>query len=395
MKIAMFTDHFYPELGGIQDSVMLTARSLGSRGHTVEIFAPRHLPSDYTRAGHDVAEVDLGPNVVVHRRMSVRFASSTQQSRAAIPSPASLIAMLGKRRPDVIHSHSFFGLGLEALAAGRALGVKVVGTNHTNVRGFGPYIPIPVERAADWVLGYFNRCDAVTAPTRAVFEELGLDRLQHAPQVVSNPIDVRVFQPVAPAQRAALKRSFGLAGGVIVYAGRIAAEKNIDILFHALARAPGAPLLALAGHGAHEPALRTLAASLGIADRVRFLGTLAQSDLARLYAAGDVFALMSTSETQSMATLQAMACGLPVIVPDSGPLTEFVSHANGRPVPPDNAERVAAAMAELLGDADLRARLGEAGRLVAGRCSVERVTETWERLYHSLQPQRGLAWSTS
>lgn len=395
MKIAMFTDHFYPELGGIQDSVMLTARSLGSRGHSVEIFAPRHLPADFTRAGHPPGEIDLGPNVTIHRRVSVRFASSTQQSRAAIPSPSSLIALLGRRRPDVIHSHSFFGLGLEALAVGRALGVKVVGTNHTNVRGFGPYIPVPVERAADWVIGYYNRCEAITAPTRAVFADLGLDRLNLEPVIVSNPIDIRLFRPVPPEQRPAIKAGFGLSGDVIVYAGRIAAEKNIDILLRALAMVPGRPTLALAGHGAHEPALRQLAAELGITGQVVFLGTLAPPTLARLFACADVFALMSTSETQSMSTLQAMACATPVIVPDSGALAEFVTPANGRPVDPHDAAAIAAAMAELLGDAETRARLGEAARLQASRNSVDVVTETWERLYHSLQPQRGLAWSPS
>ena len=303
MKIVMFTDHFYPELGGIQDSVMLTARSLGARGHGVEIFAPRHPEADFRRGGHAFAEPDLGANVVIHRRMSWRVASSTQQSRAAVPSPASLLALLGRRRPDVIHSHSFFGLGLEALIAGRVLGVPVVGTNHTNVLAFGPYIPVPVERAADWVVGYYNRCDAITAPSRAVFAELGLQRLRHAPQIVSNPIDTQRFHPAAPGEQPRLLRAFGLAGPLIVYAGRLAAEKNIEAILHAMAILPDPPTLALAGHGAHEKALRQLAAELGIAHRVAFLGTLAPDRLAELLRAADLFVMMSTSETQSLSLI--------------------------------------------------------------------------------------------
>lgn len=393
MKICVFTDHFFPELGGIQDSVMLTARSLGSRGHSVEIFAPRAASTDFSRIGHDVAEVDLGANVVVHRRLSVGVASSTQQSRAAIPSPASLLALMGKRRPDVIHSHSFFGLGVEALVAGRALGVKVIGTNHTNVHGFAAHIPVPVERAADWVIGYYNRCDAITAPTRAVFEGLGLERLRHRPSIISNPIDTQLFQP--QAGRAALRQSFGLGGPTIVYAGRLGAEKNIDVLLQALARLPGGPSLAIAGHGTHETHLRDLAGRLGLGARVVFLGTLAPPRLAQLFAAADLFALMSTSETQSMATLQAMACGLPVIVPRDGPLAEFVTHATGRLVAPDDPAAIAAAMAELLADGPLCLRMGEAGRAVACRHAVEPVTTAWEHLYQSMQPRRGLAWSFS
>lgn len=393
MKIAMFTDHFYPELGGIQDSVMLTAASLGARGHTVEVFAPQHPPEDFDRGHVPCCEPDLGKNVAIHRRTSVKYASSTQQSRAALPLPTSLLALSGRRRPDIIHTHSFFGLGVEALVAGRMLGVPVVGTNHTNVRAFGPYMPIPLEAAVAWVVWYYNRCEAITAPSHAVFDDLGRARMRLRPEIVSNPIDTAVFCP--QGARDGLKQRFGLGPRVIAYAGRLAPEKNIDILIRALALLSPETQLALAGHGAHEAELRRLAAELGVADRVIFAGTLAKDQLAALFAACELFALMSVSETQSMVSLQAMACGLPVVAADEGALTEFVSPANGRLVNAHDEAGLAAVLGPLLDDADTRARLGHFAQSFAQRHSVEAVTGVWEGLYQRLLPHRDVAWSAT
>ncbi len=391
----MFTDHFFPELGGIQDSVMLTARSLERRGHLVEIFAPHHPAADFARSGHPHAEPDLGSGVTIHRRISVPFASSTQQSRAAIPMPSALWALAGRGKPDVIHSHSFFGLGVEALVAGRLLGVPVVGTNHTNVPAFGPYLPVPLESAIDWVVGYYNRCEAITAPSRSVFDGLGRARMRLTPEIVSNPIDTDTFHPSACGDRETLKASFGLGQQVVAYAGRLGAEKNIDILLHALALLAPGTQLAIAGHGNHEPALRKLAAELGIAERVIFLGTLSQPRLAELFGAVELFAIMSTTETQSMVSLQAMASGLPVIAANFGALTEFIRPDCGRLTPPTDAAAIACAMRHLLGDDVARNRMGLAARATAQRFSTESVADSWEALYQRVQPKRDVAWSST
>jgi glycosyltransferase involved in cell wall biosynthesis len=382
MKIAIFTDYFFPELGGIQDSIAITSRSLGLRGHIVDIYAPRYGASDYRRIGAQVGERDLGTNVRIRRRSSLPFPSSTRQSRAALPSPLVLAALAGQARPDIIHTHSFFGMGLEALMAGAVLGIPVIGTNHTTIAGFGPHIPVSVERAAAYVMWYYNRCDHVTAPSRSVFEELGMDRLRRPHRVVSNPIDTAMFRPCEPKCR-----RFSLSGPTITYAGRLGPEKNIEVVLHAMAvlRDRGvAADLAIAGHGAHEPVLRALAADLGIAERVKFLGTLAPEELAGLLQISDVFAMLSTSETQSMTLLQAMASGVAVVAANTRALPEFVGPENGVLVDPHDSARLAAAFADLLSLPDWRRRLGSAGRRSVERYGVETVTDEWELLYRSV-----------
>lgn len=387
MRIAMFTDHFFPELGGIQDSIATISRALGQRGHQVDIYAPRYGTRDYRRVGATVRERDLGPNVRVRRRASLPFPSSTRQSRAALLSPIAWAALAYRAKPDVIHTHSFFGIGLEALLNAACLRIPVIGTNHWTIAGFGPHMPVSADNAATYVGWFYNRCDYVTAPSRSVFAELGATRLRPPHLVVSNPIDTDLFTPARDDERDALRARFGLSCPTITYAGRLGPEKNIEILLRAVAalRDRGvAAGLAIAGHGSHEPILRALAKELRIDPNTTFFGTLPQDELARLLRISDAFAIMSTSETQSMVLLQAMASGIPVVAADSRALPEFVTPANGVLVDPHDVAQLTQALAELLASPARRLRLGAAGRQFAERYRIETITDEWEALYRSV-----------
>jgi len=395
MRIAMFTDYFYPELGGIQDSIAVVSRSLAQRGHAVDIYAPRYGEADYRIAGATAREPDLGSNVRVFRRASLPFPSSTRQSRVAFVSPSAWASVARGPRPDVIHSHSFFGVGLDALLTSSLHKIPLIGTNHTTVAGFAEQLPFRVGRAVDYVMWYYNRCDRVTAPSRSVFEDLGLNRLKPPHQVISNPIDTILFAPAAATARQSARARFGFSGPVVAYAGRLAPEKNLDVVLQALAllaQPDGADItLALAGHGSHEASLRALAQSLGIAQRVRFLGTLAKADLAQFFHAADVFVMPSTSETQSMVLLQAMACGLPAIAANSRALPEFVGPAGGLLVDPHDPAGFARSIQSVLGAPAQRAAMGRAGRRLAETYSVENVTGQWEWLYRSISERKRAA----
>jgi glycosyltransferase involved in cell wall biosynthesis len=387
MRIAMFTDHFFPELGGIQDSIATISRALGRRGHQVDIYAPRYGARDYNRVGAAVRERDLGPNVRVRRRASLPFPSSTRQSRAALLSPIAWAALAYRAKPDVIHTHSFFGIGLEALLNGACLRIPVIGTNHWTIAGFGPHMPVSADSAAAYVRWFYNRCDCVTAPSRSVFAELGAAKLRRPHVVLSNPIDTDLFTPLRDGERDVLRARFGLSGPTITYAGRLGPEKNIEVLLRAVAalRDRGvAAGLAIAGHGSHESILRAAAKELRIDLHTTFFGTLPQAELARLLRISDAFAIMSTSETQSMVLLQAMASGVPVVAADTRALPEFVTPANGILVDPHDVARLTLALGDLLASPPKRRQLGSAGRQFAERYRIETITDEWEALYRSV-----------
>jgi glycosyltransferase involved in cell wall biosynthesis len=389
MRVAMFTDSFHPELGGIQDSLLCLSRALGERGHDIVVYAPAASPRDYRVAGLPPTEVDLGAAVTVRRLFALPVPSSTGQSRLLVPT-GRCWRELARFAPDVVHTHTFLGAGWEALRAADRLGVPLVGTNHWAVAAFGGYVPVAGERIArlglQAVTRYYNRCALVTGPSRSVLAEMRTAGLRRPHKVVSNPIDTACFRPATPERRQALKQQLGFPEGTILYAGRLAAEKNIDLLVRALPlvlRQIPSAMLALAGHGSARGSLRDLAAQLGVLDRLRFLGTLDQPALADAFRAADVFAIASTSETQSMVLLQAMACGLPAVGVRSRALPESIGEDTGLLADAGDAAQFAQQLARLLRQPELRSRLGEGAARTARRFGVAETVAAWEDIYAS------------
>jgi 1,2-diacylglycerol 3-alpha-glucosyltransferase len=389
MRIAVFTDSFHPELGGIQDSILAITRALGERGHRLVVYAPMAAPGDYRLVGLPVGEIDLGGNVKVRRLFALPIPSSTGQSRLLVPT-GQRWRELAHFQPDLIHTHTFLGAGWEALRAARRLRVPLVGTNHWAIGEFGAYTPLPAavfaRLSVKAVTRYYNHCAVVTGPSGSVIDEMLACGLRRPHRVVSNPIDTACFQPPTAAQRQALKRVLGFSEATILCAGRLAVEKNIDVLIRALARVaqqvPSA-VLALAGHGSDRDRLQRLAGELGVAHRVRFLGTLDKPALADAFRAADVFAIASTSETQSMVLLQAMSAGLPAVGARWRALPEYIEDGAGLLACPGQHEQFAAHLVTLLQQPSLRMRMGDRGAQIAQRFSVSNVAAAWEEIYAS------------
>jgi 1,2-diacylglycerol 3-alpha-glucosyltransferase len=387
MRIALFTDHFYPELGGIQDSIVASARELGARGHAVAIFAPAAVPRNYADAGLAAAEPDMGALVNVNRLFAFPVPSSTGQSRLAVPT-GQRWRQLAAFRPEIIHSHSFLGIGLEALLAARRLGVKLVGTNHWAIGAFSLYAPMARDVVARglWrmLARYYNCCEWVSAPSCATLTAMRACGFHRPSGMISNPIDIMCFRPPAPGERQALKARLGLRGATVLYAGRLAREKRIDVLLRALPalrqRVPEVELV-LAGHGTGRSALTALAQELGVVAQVRFVGTLDHSALAEMCRAADVFAIASTSESQSMVLLQAMSAGLPSVGACYGPLIEYITPETGILADPKQPAAFTDALARLLCRPDLRADMGERAVQTVARFSVAAVVDAWQDVY--------------
>ncbi len=388
MRIAVFTDSFYPELGGIQDSVLSTCRELGSRGHNVIIFAPRAAKHDFTLAGVPDSEVDLGKNVEIRRLFALPVPSSSGQSRLLVPTGWRWRQLI-PFAPDIIHTNTFFGAGLEALSAAHHLNIPLIGTNHWAIGEFGAYSPFSAHFfsrvSVRAVTRYYNHCALVTGPSHSVIDEMCAFGLRRPHRVVSNPIDTTCFHPVTDVHRAALKRVYGFSDATIIYAGRLADEKNIDVLIRAvplIAKAVPDVMLVLAGHGSARRRLGALANALGVAGRVRFAGTLDKATLADVFHAAEVFAIASTSETQSMVLIQAMSAGLPVVGADWRALPEYIDEQSGFLAQPGNEEDFARRLTFLLRAPTLRKQMGGHGARKTKDFSITTVTSRWEDIYH-------------
>jgi glycosyltransferase involved in cell wall biosynthesis len=387
MKIAIFSDNFYPELSGISDSLVFFAQGLAANGHQVLFVAPRYRAHDYPpKAPH---ELDLGPAIQTARLWSIRYPySPTGQSRITVPCGRG-IALLKKFFPDVIHTNSPFGAGIEALLAAKFLRVPLVGTNHTLISEFINHSPLNffwlTRVTLRYFSGYYNNCAYVTAPCRSLLEEMENYGLRVPHQPVPNPIDAQRFVPVASAaKKAVLQKRFQLTGKTILYTGRLAPEKCIDVIIRAFAqlqkKIPDTTLL-IAGHGSAEQSLRALTQKLGVAAQVHFVGFVDKDTLPLLYQASDLFVIMSTSESQSLSLMQAMASALPSIGARARALPEYIDEASGLLVKPGDVPALAGAMQTILSDDALAGRLGAGGLKSVQRCARPAIVKIFEKIY--------------
>jgi len=409
LRVLIVTDQYEPMVGGVPTVTRDLARGLAGRGHAVAVVAP-----SATRRGHRSA----GPpgagagNVAVDFRGSVPWPWYEGQ-RLGLLAPARAAGLVSAFRPDVVHIHSPLTLGAAVRPAARRRRVPVVYTNH--------YLPLNVwppaarsgkdtdaarsagSRARDaafyaGVTGFANRCDLVTAPTVTALRLLRSRGLRVPSQAVSNGVDLELFspgpgRPGGAEEAAALRERYALPQGrpLILSVGRLSPEKRADVLIAALARLPRedhGPLLVLAGSGGDEGRLHSLARHYGVADRVRFPGFIPDDDLPGLYRLADVFAIASEAELQSLATMAAMASGLPVVAVDAGALAELVHPGeNGFLTRPGHATEIAGRLGLLLRDGGLRDRMSKASLTIIGAHDGHRVLGRWESIYRALAPE--------
>lgn len=303
---------------------------------------------------------------------------------------ARLIGLMRAFRPDVIHTHTAKA-GFLGRAAALTLRPRpaIVHTYHGHVlEGYfgraksGVYLRL--ERALARV------SDSLIGVSEATVDDLV--RLGVAPRERFEVLRVGLdLAPLAEPDRGAgraLRADLGIEPGDVlaVFVGRLAPIKRLDLLLEALAlaraSAPGLRL-AIAGDGEIRPALERQAAEAGIAGSVSFLGY--RRELAPLFAAADLAVLSSDNEGTPVSLIEAAAAGLPAVATEVGGVAEAVGEDGALLVPAGDVRALAAALARIAADPELRARLGAAARRTAlERFGAGRLLAETEALYREL-----------
>ncbi|WP_343081140.1 glycosyltransferase [Ostreiculturibacter nitratireducens] len=317
MNILMFTNTFLPHVGGVARSVTLVANALRERGHRVLIVAPSF------EGGEEDSEGVL------------RFPAFQQVSGSDYSVPIPLSRRIGDEidafAPDIVHSHHPFLLGDTALRVAAQRGIPIVDTNHTRFDLYARNLTVAKERIgrAMWSLavGYCNLCDAVVAPSESIREMLIERGVKRPVRVIPTGI---VLEDFASGDRARARRLLGLPEGAFVagHLGRLATEKNLDYLAEALIaflKANSMAHVVIAGEGDLKPRIAARFQDEGLASRLHLTGIQMGSDLPDFYAALDVFAFASLSETQGIVLSEAMAAGCPLVALDAPGAREAVA----------------------------------------------------------------------
>jgi 1,2-diacylglycerol 3-alpha-glucosyltransferase len=343
MKIAMFTNTYLPHVGGVAKSVETLSTECRKLGHQVKIVAPEFNGCEYD------------DNVL--RVPAIRNFNGSNFS-VRLPMPALIRNFMDEFRPDVIHSHHPFLLGDAALREGWKMEVPVIFTHHTLYEEYTHYVPLDSDALKRGVIQlateYCNLCTRVIAPSESV-EALLIERGVTRPILVQpTGIDTDFF---ASGDGMNFRRELGIADDaeVIGHVGRLAMEKNLGFLCEAvklcLAQKPSAIFL-IVGSGDAEPEIQRILNDEIAADRVLLAGNKRGKDLADAYAAMDVFAFASQSETQGLVLAEAMASGVPVVALDGPGVREIaVNDHNGILLHGEaSAADFAGAVMRLLGD---------------------------------------------
>lgn len=307
MRIAFFTDTFLPNIDGVVCSLLAFRKELRARGHEVFVFASG---SKKARA------LNRDPRVFYFR--SLAFPPYPQYKLALNPFRAKKIARA--RGVELVHCHGVASMGVAAVKTARDLRLPLVGSFHTMIPLATMYVSRKrfIQRVAEKIAwralrAFYKPFDAVTTPSHAakrVLEEHGVEKVF----VVPNPIDLKRFNPAVSGE--GIRKKFLRDGEKLVLsASRIGFEKQIDLIIRAaeiVLREEPARFI-VTGDGPARKQCEELARGLGLAENFVFTGFVPSAVLPRLYAASDCFVTASRFETQGIALLEAMACGVPCV----------------------------------------------------------------------------------
>jgi glycosyltransferase involved in cell wall biosynthesis len=399
MRILIATQTYWPDANGQSVFTTHLAEGLVRAGHEVQVVMP-------AESGHHTVNTHRG--VVIHRVPAVAVPQYPSVRLTPLPG-ISVRHILDEFQPHLVHIQDHYFLSASVVRAARARGLPLIGTNHFLPANLSRNFPIPtelrpfVDPAVDhllwWhMLSLYNRLDRVIAPTETAADILRAQRLIPPVQVISCGVDTAVFHPRPAIDRAATRRKYGLAAdkALFLFVGRVDREKRLDILTEAAARLARTDFqVAIAGKGLHVTKLQAHVEALRLAPRVRLLGFVPPDDLPLLLQAADFFAMPSEAELQSIATLEAMAMGLPVLAAEAGALPELVvDNVNGCLFRPGNAEDAARRMMQMLdAPAHWVETVRKANQVKAVHHSVANTVQRYARLYETViarQVQRSL-----
>lgn len=307
MKILITTDWYKPAVNGVVTSVLSLAEGLEKLGHEVRILTLSG--SRHSRKEGRVTYIGSAGAGKIYP--SARFLITTGHK---------YIKELEEWQPDVVHSQCEFSTYFLAKKIAKDCGCPIVHTYHTIYEDYTSYF-CPSQRVGKHLAAFYSRmilrtADEVIVPTEKISNLLEGYGVETPVTVIPSGLRLEQFSHVECSRISELREELGISDDdmVLVYLGRLAREKNVDELLDLMKDQgdPGLKLL-IVGDGPYRGKLQEEADAGNITDRVIFTGMVDPSEVAYYYRLGQIFVSASTSETQGLTYIEAMACGLPLL----------------------------------------------------------------------------------
>ncbi|GAA1265737.1 glycosyltransferase [Arthrobacter pascens] len=379
LTILIAADTYPPHVNGAAQFGYRLAKGMTGRGHNVHVLACRQdKGKSFTefRAEGTVHRI-RSHSVPTHEYFRITFPWEIKKE---------ISLLFDKVQPDVVHIQSHYMIGEHVLYEAERRGVRIVATNHFMPENLNPFLPFPqwfkdIIGKISWkdmgkVMG---KADVVTTPTPLAAKAMHRHAFLRKVLPLSNGIDSAAYE-VQPGELIEPH-----ANPTVLFAGRLAEEKHVDVLIRAVAATP-ADLnvhLEIVGGGEVRPDLDALVERLGLQDRVKFLGLASDEDLRLAYIRADIFCMPGTAELQSLVTLEAMSASTPVLLADAMALPHLVRDGeNGYLFTPNDSADLAGKITRILRlPAAEREAMGQASRCMVEPHSIQGTLQTFEDLY--------------
>lgn len=365
MRIAIFSEVYWPMVSGVGVTLERLTRALTARGHAVRIYTATYpLPPG------------LPDRPVVHRSPSIPL-FLYPDVQWAFPRQRELVADLAQFQPDVVHVATEFSMGLAGLKAAGQLGVPVIASAHTDYQKYARRYGVGFVLQMGWIYlrWFYGHAHRVLVPSRIYERDLNNRGVRHT-GLWTRGVDPAEFHPKFRSD--AYRARFGVGANdlLVTYIGRLAKEKDLHRLiaaWQALEDRRGSAQLVLAGRGPLGDELQSHPVP-----GIHLAGLLSGPELAEAYASADLFVFPSSTETFGNSLLEAMGSGLPSLSVHAGGVLEYAEHdVNAWLVPPRNTPALTEALARLMTDVRLRSRLASGAIATAG-------SRRWEGIYDQL-----------
>ncbi|WGW13383.1 glycosyltransferase [Saxibacter everestensis] len=384
LRIVIGAETYAPEVNGAARFAQRLATGLAQHGHEVHVICPAA-----TGTVSDTEE----DGVIVHRLRSHRwYPHPTWQICFPWETKPAVQALLEEIQPDVVHVQAHFVIGRFLIKGAKRRGIPLAATNHFMPDNVAPYVSVPkpiLDAGIRWawrdLRKQFQKADVITTPTQLAADLLTEHGFNHEIRAISCGIDLSGFTPATVDTSAAAKDK---DARTVLFVGRLAEEKHVDQIIKAVALTdPALNVRAeIVGSGEQLENLENLARSLGVANRVSFLGKISDEELAKAYARCTLFCLPGTAELQSIATLEAMATGKPVVLADAVALPHLVREGyNGYLFTPGVTVELAEQISKIAAlDADALAAMGEASATMVAKHDIGNTLKSFEEIYRSI-----------
>ncbi|MCR1160485.1 MULTISPECIES: glycosyltransferase [Micrococcaceae] len=379
LTILIAADTYPPHVNGAAQFGYRLAKGMTARGHNVHVLACRQDKGKSFTEFRDEATVHRlrSHGVFTHEYFRICFPWEIKKE---------ISLLFDKVQPDVVHIQSHYMIGEHVLYEAVKRGIRIVATNHFMPENLNPFLPFPqwfkdiVGRISWKDMGkVMGQADVVTTPTPLAAKAMHQHAFLRKVLPLSNGIDSAAYE-LQPGESIE-PNSYP----TVLFAGRLAEEKHVDVLIDAVAKTPRElnVHLEIVGGGEVRPALEAQVARLGLGDRVKFLGLASDEDLREAYIKADIFCMPGTAELQSLVTLEAMSASTPVLLANAMALPHLVRDGeNGYLFTPNDSGELAAKITKLLQlPEDQLKAMGKLSREMVEPHSINGTLQTFEDLY--------------